>query len=211
MRTIGLIILVLGIGISAITTAQTVHTDPDRVTEELFWGELYAEGGKTLYCQADFGPSAILTTISNIYDLSWARDELRCLTARSCLRNNETYQKIASDLHNMFPVRSTFEMSRGGDRYGEVGPGASEGECGERTTYRNLEPPDHAKGPVARAMLYMHATYELTLRGDMATLQAWNRQFPPTEEEVRRNQIIRELQGNANPFISDPTLSDDLI
>ncbi len=84
MRTQRLITLMLGIAISAMATAQTVHTNPDRVTEELFWGQLYAEGGTTLYCQADFGPTAILTTVSHIYDLAWARDELRCPTARTC-------------------------------------------------------------------------------------------------------------------------------
>ena len=211
MRIERLVTLLLGIAISAMATAQTVHTDPDRVTEELFWGELYAEGGTTLYCQADFGPSAVLTTVSHIYELSWARDELRCPTARTCLRENETYQRIASDLHNMFPVRSSFEMSRGGDRYGEVRRGYSEGECGELTTYRDLEPPDHAKGAVARAMIYMHTTYELPLRSDMATLQAWHRNYPPSDDELRRNQLIQELQGNANPFISEPSLVDELI
>lgn len=192
--------------------AQTAHTDPDYATEELFWGALYAEGGQTLYCDEAFDSNPVLITVSHVYSLGWARDELRCPTSRTCLRENEDYARIASDLHNMFPARSSFEMSRSNSRYADLSQrGGSEGECGERTSYRFLEPPDRVKGQVARAMLYMHATYELPLRGDLATYQHWNRQFPPDEREIERNHEIEQLQGNPNPFINDPSLADELI
>lgn len=191
--------------------AQTAHTDPDYATDELFWGALYAEGGHTLYCNEAFDSSPVLITVSRVYSLGWARDEMRCPTARTCLRENEDYARLASDLHNMFPVRSSFEMRRSNSRYAEVGASGSEGECGERTTYRSLEPADRVKGRIARAMLYVHATYELPLRGDLTTYQRWNREFPPDETEMERNEMIEQLQGNPNPFIDDPSLADELI
>ena len=42
--------------------------------------------------------------------------------------------------------------------------------------------------------------------GNLAAIQRWAAQFPPTEREARRNALAEELQGNRNPFIDDPQL-----
>ena len=96
------------------------------------------------------------------------------------------------------------------------------------TTNGSFEPPDHAKGQVARMIFYMAVRYEegdngpdeqmpdLVLRdenkkikepwiGDLCALVEWNNRFAPTEFERRRNDRVMELQGNRNPFIDEPT------
>ena len=96
----------------------------------------------------------------------------------------------------------------------------------------SFEPPDRAKGQVARMLFYMAARYEeddnrpgeempdLYLRdtnrlvssepwiGDLCTLVAWNRRFPPTRFERRRNDRVMQWQGNRNPFIDRPVWVD---
>ena len=95
------------------------------------------------------------------------------------------------------------------------------------TTNESFEPPDRAKGQVARMIFYMAVRYEtgddgpdekmpdLALRdennrvnepwiGDLCTLVAWNNAFGPTDFERRRNDRVMELQGNRNPFIDEP-------
>lgn len=92
---------------------------------------------------------------------------------------------------------------------------------------KSFEPPDRAKGQVARMIFYMATRYEpgdngpkekmpdLTLRddnkrvkdpwiGDLCTLVAWNNTYGPTDFERRRNDRVMELQGNRNPFIDEP-------
>ena len=92
----------------------------------------------------------------------------------------------------------------------------------------SFEPPDRAKGQVARMIFYMAVRYEegdngpdekmpdLVLHdennkvkepwiGDLCTLVEWNNKFSPTEFERRRNDRVMELQGNRNPFIDEPS------
>ena len=88
------------------------------------------------------------------------------------------------------------------------------------------EPPDAAKGDVARALLYMDVRYEdkynsqmqLELvdfvgtsadsnqMGRLSTLLEWNELDPPDDFERRRNELIyTTYQHNRNPFIDHPT------
>ncbi len=96
-----------------------------------------------------------------------------------------------------------------------------------------FEPLDEWKGDVARAMLYMPVRYKTHIdadhpqlklvngspgpktsslekqvygeAGDLATLLAWNELDPPSEHEIRRNNLIyNNYQKNRNPFIDFP-------
>ncbi len=40
--------------------------------------------------------------------------------------------------------------------------------------------------------------------GDLCTLVKWNEEFAVTDFEKRRNDRVKELQGNRNPFIDHP-------
>ena len=40
--------------------------------------------------------------------------------------------------------------------------------------------------------------------GKISTLLKWHLEEPPTEEEIRRNEVVFGLQGNRNPFIDHP-------
>ena len=87
------------------------------------------------------------------------------------------------------------------------------------------EPPDSAKGDVARAMLYMDVRYENKYNskydlelvdsipttttgnqfGKLSTLLAWNELDPVDAFETNRNELIyTTYQGNRNPFIDHP-------
>ena len=97
----------------------------------------------------------------------------------------------------------------------------------------SFEPPDRAKGQVARMLFYMAVRYEgehkesvdlmpdLQLKaknehvkkrwiGNLCVLLDWNRSYPPTVFEKRRNDRVMELQDNRNPFIDKPSWADDI-
>lgn len=198
--------------LSASASAQTqTSPDPDQVLQELFWGSLYAEGGTTLYCRESFSSNPMMITHSPVYFLQVARNHLRCGTQRNCLANYDSYRALAADMHNLFPERSRFESRRRGPRFSEVNARISEGECGERTDFGLFEPPNHAKGTVARALFHVHSRYQLPLPADITMLRQWHHDHPPSNSERQRNEVIERLQGFDNPFISDPSLADELL
>ena len=62
--------------------------------------------------------------------------------------------------------------------------------------------PKRAKGIVARAYLYMSYTYKIPLTMDQIDLfRYWNRKYRVTRNECIRNELIKEIQGNYNPFV----------
>ncbi|MCW8979211.1 MAG: endonuclease, partial [Marinobacter sp.] len=59
-------------------------------------------------------------------------------------------------------------------------------------------------GDVARTVAYMVDTYDLPWLGSSAVFKGWNRQDPPDDSELTRHGRIVEIQGNDNPFITNP-------
>jgi endonuclease I len=90
---------------------------------------------------------------------------------------------------------------------------------GSKLGAEGFEPADAVKGNVARAILYFIVRYyDRSIRngmdyGDFWTKRVpmfleWNKFDPPDAAERRRNELVREFQGNRNPFIDAPDLAD---
>jgi endonuclease I len=127
---------------------------------------------------------------------------------------------MRSDLHIMM---ATFEHPNG--VRGILPFGAAKNahfyrnDAGAKSDGRVFEPPDFTKGRAARLMLYFYARYrdEAFMKTPRAAafwnrqidvLLDWNRRFPPTVEERRRNDQVETFQGNRNPFVDDHGLAD---
>jgi endonuclease I len=126
---------------------------------------------------------------------------------------------MRSDLHHLMATLEHPNNVRGNLPFGMVrGIPDYVNDAGAKRGGGVFEPPDFSKGRVARAMLYFYARYRREeffkayaarfWNGQLATLLAWNREFPPTVEERRRNDQVATFQGNRNPFVDDPTLAD---
>ncbi|MFE8072145.1 endonuclease [Marinobacteraceae bacterium S3BR75-40.1] len=190
--------------------AQTQLDDPDEAIKTYFWGDLYKNGGTSFFCRNKFDKKTVLYTESYVYGLNWVADSLRCGSQRSCGRDDETFRRIASDLHNIYPAKALVELRRRNTKYEALGPSVQPDDCGIRSAFQVIEPPDVVKGNVARAIAYMHTTYDLPMIMPVATLKEWNRLDPPDEEEKARNDKIRDIEGSENPYISNPSLIDNL-
>lgn len=197
-----LIILFLGMGLSGLCTAQTLFSDPDKTANDVFWHELYKDGGVTFFCQKPFKGKSFLLSTGYIYPLSHVRNALHCGTPSQCERDSDTYRYIASDLHNLIPVETRIEMRRRNAKYAQLGDRVASGDCGIREGVQNIEPPDNIKGDVARAVSYMVHTYDLPMIGSPQVFANWDQADPPDDAELTRNKRINELQGNDNPFVS---------
>jgi deoxyribonuclease-1 len=144
--------------------------------------------------------------------MSWVTKALGCGTRKQCRQNNARFNRIEADLHNLFPARSDVNADRSVYRFGEV--------SGEHRRYgkscdfevnpraRVAEPAPEVRGEVARSMFYMAHRYRdqgLRIFKKQAKLLAkWHHADPPSDEEQSRNHKIENLQGNGNPFISNP-------
>ncbi len=205
MKKIKLIPLTLALLItSGAVIGQNVRfSDPETVIKEQFWGNLYADGGTSFFCNTPFERKGFLLTDGYVYPLADIRTALDCGTSRQCEKDNR-YRQIASDLHNMVPVRSRIEMQRRNVRYDDIGAAAKPNDCGIRESAQFFEPPEHVKGDVARTVAYMVDTYGLPWLGSTSVFQGWNRLDPPDDTELTRHRRVAEIQGNENPFVTDP-------
>jgi endonuclease I len=138
---------------------------------------------------------------------------------------------IGTDAHNIFAADQSVNSARSDRDFDDL-PGGDPvvdssdthgygGETLARTSGGFWEPPDRAKGPVSRALLYMACAYaDRGLRlargatprggkslGDLEAVLRWNDAFPPGPDEVERNNAVQRHQGNRNPFIDMPELA----
>lgn len=207
--TITISTLFLLITAGTVIGQNTRFSDPATVIRDQFWGKLYADGGRSFFCDAPFTHKGFIMTDGYVYPLADIRTALDCGTSRQC-EKDDRYRQIASDLHNMVPVRSRIEMQRRSVRYDNVGNTVQPDECGIRVSAQFFEPPERVKGDVARTVAYMVDTYGLPWLGASSILKQWNRLDPPDDSELTRHRRIAEIQGNENPFVTHPERMETL-
>jgi deoxyribonuclease-1 len=170
-----------------------------------FWRILYPDGGHGLYCGARFTARDRGYNIEHVFPMSWVGKALRCGDREACRRRSPRFNEIESDMHNMYPARKDLNRERGAYPFREIrGERRVERGCDLEIDHRTraVEPRPAARGDIARAMLYMADRYELTIfERQRHTLLEWHRSDPPDDQERRRNALIAEHQGNANPWI----------
>ena len=199
------------LAISTLVTGQnTRFSDPETVIQDQFWGNLYADGGTSFFCNQPFSSKGFLLTDGYIYPLSQVRSALDCGTSQQC-RQDDRYRQIASDLHNIVPVNSRVEMARRNSRYEELGStGGAPDDCGIRQSTQFFEPPGALKGDIARTVAYMVSTYDLPWAGAHRVFVGWNKIDPPDDRELTRHKLVSDIQGNENPFVLEPSLLETL-
>ncbi|MEE9309679.1 MAG: endonuclease [Cocleimonas sp.] len=182
----------------------------------LFWRQLYATGGKTLYSQQSFGPNKPdWINIEHIFPMAWVVNAFNCEDRRNCRYKNKQFNFIESDLHNLYPSRRDLNLLRASHRFGKVKGelrlfGSYDFEIDKKR--RIVEPAPASQGEIARAMFHMSSSYDLKIfKRQAETLAYWNKVDQPSKEEKRRNDVIETLQGTRNRFIDNPKGIDDLI
>ena len=143
--------------------------------------------------------------------LEWREGAPQCVNSRGrefkgrkCAETNIEFRLMEADLHNLAPAIGAVNAKRSNYRFGML-PNVEPtfGICAMKIRGRIAEPPDSAKGIVARSHLYMSDAYPTRFRLSHAQKQlfeAWDRQFPPDAWECKREQRIFIIQGNKNQF-----------
>lgn len=125
----------------------------------------------------------------------------------ACRDHNAQFRQMEADMHNLVPAIGELNGDRSNFPYGMVN--------GEARAYgakvnmeidfktRTAEPPDTVYGDVARINFYMRDRYKLTLSQQQLQLfSAWNNLDPVDAWEQQRNELIRQAQGNDNPYVT---------
>lgn len=142
----------------------------------------------------------------------WREGDAACVSkgkaykGRKCASKvNSEFREMEADMYNLFPSIGSVNAVRSNRQYAEL-PDAEEdfGICKARVAGKFFEPPDSAKGQVARAALYMDAQYSRfkLSRKQKRLFIAWNNKFPPDAAECERGRRIQRLQKRENKFIS---------
>lgn len=128
---------------------------------------------------------------------------------RCCRERDAEFRRMEADLMNLSPEIGELNADRNNFRFGEVAGEAREyGACDFEIDRASdtVEPAPSVRGDIARAYLYMHATYghaALPLApADLARFETWHRADPPSEWERIRNARIVVIQGVGNPWIA---------
>ncbi len=137
---------------------------------------------------------------------------------------------MTGDGHNLHAADASTNIARSNFDFDEVTGGTyiEEADAYYNESEMKFEPADRDKGIIARTILYMAVRYEgdngeldfevvdrvntssssVAEHGKLSTLLKWNRAYPPTDFERRRNERVFEYQGNRNPFIDNPGFAD---
>lgn len=120
---------------------------------------------------------------------------------------NMEYRYMQADMYNLFPAIGAVNAVRSNKRYSALPDSAPAfGSCRAKVDGNRFEPPDRAKGQVARAALYMadsYPKYRLS-RQQQQLFEAWDKMFPVDAWECTRAKRIEALQGNENARIKEP-------
>lgn len=126
---------------------------------------------------------------------------------------NMRYRYMQADMYNLFPAIGAVNAVRGNSQYSELpGEAAAFGDCQAKVRANRFEPPDAAKGEVARASLYMADAYDIfNLSAQQRRLfEAWDKTYPVTAWECERARRIEKLQGNPNNRVKNKCLGAGL-
>lgn len=142
----------------------------------------------------------------------WREGDPACISkgkkykGRKCASKvNAEFRAMEGDMYNLFPSIGSVNATRSNRQYAELPEQDSAfGSCEAKVKDKLFEPPDRAKGQVARAALYMDSQYSVyrLSRKQKRLFEAWDKQFPPDAAECRRAKRIQQLQGTENRFIS---------
>lgn len=148
----------------------------------------------------------------------------RCWTEKICKnkKNNKTYrgrkcckkidpsfQQQEAELYNLWPAVGAVNQARSNYRYGILHNkrGFYGCEFERDNQFQIAEPPDRAKGIVARANLFMAARYKLVLSKEQQELfQQWHQQFPPDAWELQWGREVARIVGYENSYITGTSL-----
>ena len=124
---------------------------------------------------------------------------------RKACKKDPVFAKMEADLHNLVPAIGELNGDRSNFKFTMIpGEARAYGKCDFEIDFKSktAEPPETARGDIARIYLYMRDQYKITLSDQQTRLlETWAKSDPVDAWERQRNERVRTIQGNANPHV----------
>ena len=125
---------------------------------------------------------------------------------KNCTKDS-FYNVMETDLHNLQPAIGEVNYDRSNFRFEQWnGQGGLYGQCQMKIDFKDraAEPPERARGAIARTYFYMRDRYRLRVSKQQTELfRVWDMLYPATPWECERNRRILKVQGNDNPYVTE--------
>jgi len=136
-----------------------------------------------------------LTTFSNLKYTKYNNLSAEHIFPQSFTKR---YSKANKDMHNIVLTNYYTNNLRSNKKFAHT--------ANESLAQKVYIPCNYSRGIIARSLAYMKYSYPLLNLSNVIehdVLILWNELYPPTELEVKKNNIIFKYQGNKNIFIED--------
>lgn len=151
----------------------------------------------------------------------WREGHPKCVNSkgksfkgRKCAEKvNLDYRLMQSDLYNLYPSIGATNAARQNYNFTMLPKAKSSfGSCDMRIEDRKVQPPEYARGKIARVYMYFEQAYSRYNMSDSQRklMHAWDKQFPVTDFECRRTALIEEKQGNTNFVVRERCIQANL-
>jgi deoxyribonuclease-1 len=114
---------------------------------------------------------------------------------------NSAYRYMQADMHNLVPAIGAVNALRRNYDFAML-PDAENtfGICAMKIQGKKAEPPESARGLIARTYKYMAGAYPRYRMGGPTEklMEAWDNMYPPNAWECARSRRIEAVQGNRN-------------
>ena len=127
------------------------------------------------------------------------------LGRRCAQKANEDFRRMEADMYNLYPAIGAVNAMRANYNFRilEENIPPTFGSCDMKICGNKVEPPEHARGVIARTYKYMDASYPNYKMSHQQKnlMDAWDEQYPVDEWECIRASRIETIQGNENLFV----------
>lgn len=189
---------------------------------KVFWGDLYPDGGKSIYCKIDASldnndneDDSDDVNIEHVYPASWMKEAAGCpdSSRKNCRRNSPRFNLMEADLHNLYPSLASLNQARRSYNFAII-DGMATDSCDFEVERGLVEPRSDSRGNIARVFFYMNDEYGTAIAPPNPTgsanledlLTDWHCKDPVDSAEQKRNDTIASLQETRNKFIDNPSL-----
>lgn len=133
----------------------------------------------------------------------------RSFKGRKCAeKTNVLFRYMQSDLYNLYPAIGSVNAERGNKNFSifPKNTPSNFGSCQVKVKDNKVEPPEQARGAIARTYKYMERAYPLfRLSSEQKKImETWDKQYPVQKWECIRAKRIEKIQGNENLFVKEP-------
>jgi deoxyribonuclease-1 len=125
-----------------------------------------------------------------------------------CKKSSTKFKEMAGDMHNLVPAIGEINGDRSNFKFSMIeGEKRVYGQCDAEVDFKRktFEPTNKIQGNIARTYFYFEKQYGLRISKKQRQLfTAWNRLDPVDQAECEIHTKKAKIQGNVNPFISEP-------